>query len=484
MAGAVVTLSPCYVAGHMWYERATTAPDGSYTVSASPFCYFAVASSPGFVPQDYGRDTSPWAIALKLSSGDKVENIDFHLEVAAVISGSVSDGSQPVANIRVSAVRVQFWLGGESHLRKVQSVMTDGRGNFRLDALPEGGYFVCADAAHSTAGATGPAPGWTYHLSFYPSAPSVEKAQGIHATTGKEVAGIRLRVTADKTYTIVAQAQDPNAGKNAPRLYMGFARGTSSGGSRDNVVTIQQVFPGTYTLVILAKDVSGQQTVGVGSQTVQVVDSDVHITVPIGRLGEVRGRAAVQPAGAVSPSDVRMLLRSDEGWARSSIDANGNFYFQDVVPGPQVFMPLDKSKKVYLKQARCLGRDYTTELLTIQAGEVVIGCDLTLAADTGVISGTVSKGGKPAVGMAVVLIPRSVALRKIRSYTLTATTDATGYFQMEGVIPGDYFLFAVPLDIDAPYYALDFADRNQSNAQSVSVKPNETQVVNLKPTRP
>jgi hypothetical protein len=81
--------------------------------------------------------------------------------------------------------------------------------------------------------------------------------------------------------------------------------------------------------------------------------------------------------------------------------------------------------------------------------------------------------------MSVVLIPQSVALRKIPRYMLTATTDTSGHFQVEGVIPADYFLFAVPSDIDTPYYALDFPDHHQNQAQSISVKPNETRVVNL-----
>jgi hypothetical protein len=242
------------------------------------------------------------------------------------------------------------------------------------------------------------------------------------------------------------------------------------------------MFPGTYTLVIVAKDDSKQQIVGVGSRTLQVVDSDVHVTVPIGKPGEVRGRATVQAPGGASLSDLQLVLRSLEGSAaRSSIDASGNFDFS-IVPGHQVFELLGPSKKVYVKQARCSGQNYTTEPLTIQAGQVVNSCDVTLATDTGVVNGSVSKSGKPAAGMVAVLVPQRLGLRGIGRYTLTAMTDADGHFQLEGVIPGDYFLFAVPLDINAHYFAHDFADRNQSDAQSISVKANEIRVVSLTPT--
>jgi hypothetical protein len=192
-------------------------------------------------------------------------------------------------------MRSESRVGGESHPPTFQVVMTDEQGKFRLDALPEGDYFVCVDAAHETVGATGPAPGWTYRRSCYPNAPSTEKAQQVHATTGKETAGIQFEITADKTFTIVAEVQGLLAG-NAGRSYHVALRpsGLSTYGFRGNVVTIPQVFQGTYTLTIVATDNGSHEAVGQGSRTFQVVDSDVHITVPIGKPDEARSQATVQ----------------------------------------------------------------------------------------------------------------------------------------------------------------------------------------------
>lgn len=466
LAGAVVTLRPCYVAGSMWVLTATTAADGSYTVSVRPFCYLASASSPGFVPQP------PGGTPFNLKPGDKVDSVDFHLPVAAIISGSVFDGtSQPVAHLNVSAHRRRFEVGGKSHSPALQLVMTDDQGHFRLDALPSGDYFVCADAAHKTAGATGPAPGWTYHLRCFPSAPSVDEAQPVHAIPGKETSGIRFQITADKTYNIVAEPQDPGAGTAGRSYDLNIPHGAWASEGHGNVTTIPQVFPGTYTLVMLSRDESRQRVAGVGSRTIQVIDSDVHVTIPIGRLGEVRGRAIMPSSPGTSLSGVEMVLGS-----RFALDAGGNFAIQ-VTPGPQNLRLFPKNEKMYLKQVRCSGRDYTTEPLIIKHGQVVSDCEVTLAADAAVVKGFVSNGNKPATGISVVIIPQSVALRKIARYTLATTTDTSGHFQVEGVIPGDYFLFAVPSDIDAPYYALDFPDRHQNEAQSISVKPNETRLV-------
>ncbi len=77
------------------------------------------------------------------------------------------------------------------------------------------------------------------------------------------------------------------------------------------------------------------------------------------------------------------------------------------------------------------------------------------------------------------LIPKSRELRQVERYTLKGQTDVNGRFQIHGIIPGPYFLFAAPPPDDLGYYALDFADRNRSNAQPVNVKPGQTRVINL-----
>lgn len=330
MAGSVVTLSPCFVAGMMWALTATTATDGSYTVSGRPFCYQASASSQGFVPQGYGLDLHPLVgIPLNLKPGDKVDNIDFHLGVAAIISGSVFDErGQPVAHLNVSAHRRKFEVGGKSHSPTTQLVRTDNQGKFRLDALPPGDYFICADGAHKTEGATGPASGWTYHLRCFPSAPSVDEAPRVHATRGKETSGIRFQITADKTYNIVAEPEDPSAGTVGRSYHVGIPHGAHTSEGHGNVTTIPQVFPGTYTIVMIARDENDRNVagvgslVGVGSRTIQVIDSDVHVTIPIGKPGEVRGHATMPSSPGVSLGGVEMAVGS-----RFALDTGGKNKF-------------------------------------------------------------------------------------------------------------------------------------------------------------
>jgi hypothetical protein len=86
--------------------------------------------------------------------------------------------------------------------------------------------------------------------------------------------------------------------------------------------------------------------------------------------------------------------------------------------------------------------------------------------------------------LTVIAIPEPRDLRAVARYTMTSATDGNGQFQIPGVIPGEYELFAVPRDEYQAYYALDFADHNQNSAQRVTIKPRETQTITLKPTNP
>jgi hypothetical protein len=108
-------------------------------------------------------------------------------------------------------------------------------------------------------------------------------------------------------------------------------------------------------------------------------------------------------------------------------------------------------------------------------------CVLTLGTDAGTVKGLVLDGDKPVPSRVVAAIPEEVAKRRLERFTFTASTNANGEYQLSGVIPGDYLLFALPPDDDHLYFAGDFADHNQRDAERVSVKSGDTKIVMLKP---
>jgi hypothetical protein len=232
-------------------------------------------------------------------------------------------------------------------------------------------------------------------------------------------------------------------------------------------------------LTALAKDAQSHKFVGLGTATVHVGDADAQINIEVGGVGQVSGHAVV-PASKEPLTGIRLGMRSDEASTSSDFDENGHFAVSRVLPGRYNFELAKTDRPIYLKQIRCLGRDYTFEPITIAPDQVVSDCEVRLADDTGAIQGQVSAGNKPVREFTVLLIPEAVGLRKLARYTMFTKTDADGRFAFPTVTPGDYLLFSVHSSDDQAYFALDFADRNRGDAQRISVRPRQTEVVNLK----
>jgi hypothetical protein len=177
-----------------------------------------------------------------------------------------------------------------------------------------------------------------------------------------------------------------------------------------------------------------------------------------------------------------MPMESGNAWADGArIGQNGEFDIRDIPPGLYAFQIPVLREVAYQKRVQCSGVDYTVRPVELDVGTVLNDCEITLSRDQGAIRGQVLDAGNPMSGMLVLLIPESLELRQLEGYTQMAQTGANGQFQMSAIIPGNYFLFAVTPSDDQSYYALDFAERNRSDAQRVSVKARETQVINPEP---
>ena len=221
---------------------------------------------------------------------------------------------------------------------------------------------------------------------------------------------------------------------------------------------------------------------GRGYATVQITEKDEPIDVPIGNGAEIRGKVVVD-SPAVSARGVPVWLRRSggSGGATAKTDESGNFAMQDVAPGQYTLFTATLSKVAFPQRVECSGIDYTTKRLEVHEGAVLTNCEIMLSTHPGIIQGQVYDDSRPISGMTVVLIPKSRELRQLELYTLTTQSGVNGTFYFPVVIPGEYFLFAVPRSDEQSYFALDFADRHRSDAQSVAIQSGETQVLKVKP---
>jgi hypothetical protein len=216
---------------------------------------------------------------------------------------------------------------------------------------------------------------------------------------------------------------------------------------------------------------------------VRITNADANVVIEIGAAASVQGELRADDGKPMSFKEMMVTLQpfDERGGSPSSvIDEKGHFAVSNVLPGRYSVTLATRDRDVYLKEARCRGQDVLAGWITMNSGEVVDDCSLKVARDAGRVVGIVKQDDKPAEGMAVVLIPVEFERRKLARHVSLAQTDANGAFELRGVIPGEYYAFAVTPSDDAIYYQLEFAERNRESATRVSVKPGELLSVELK----
>jgi len=489
-----------------------TDANGAYSfVGLVPGKYMLVAERNGFVPKEYGgEEPGRGGDVLNLDPGQNLDKVDMKLKPAAVISGTVIDqDGDPVQGIGVSAAHPRFQPGGREIMDEIQSQTTDDLGNFRLSALPPGAYYVEA---------SGSSGGLVYGRVFYLHASSIEEAQHVAAASGAETRDIRITVSQQHGYTILgtvldsAQAlaagryvlrlmQDPNASEvNSPQTALPIG-GMPMVQASDGSFKMRNVPPGDYILEVIALQPralpagAGPNTLSfaqgyIGSAPVRISDADVRVTVEMAGPSHIRGTASMEDGAPLPAAGLNLSLRPEEAGfgvrgANAKVETSGTFDLENVAAGHyHLVIAGPPSNPIYIKQAQCGGREYTAKPLAIDPGASFDDCRVTLANDVAQFTGQVLDGETPVPNLTVIAIPESRELRATPRYTMTGQTNGDGQFQISGVIPGDYDLFAIPHDEYQAYYALDFADHNQNSAQRVTIKPRETQTITLKPTSP
>ena len=95
------------------------------------------------------------------------------------------------------------------------------------------------------------------------------------------------------------------------------------------------------------------------------------------------------------------------------------------------------------------------------------------------IHGKVLSGTNPGRWLRVVLVPPTRELRRRAEFTRESITGSDGDFEIQGVIPGDYLIFAVVDSVDRKYLALDFVDRHATEVRHIRVNQSESEAIVL-----
>jgi len=239
------------------------------------------------------------------------------------------------------------------------------------------------------------------------------------------------------------------------------ATGNRYNGTVDGVTgqfVIRNVLPGLYNLATFISNMDAATTVDVRNRDVENAILSLSPGFPLPTRVTMEGAAPGTPL----PNGLTMLIGSSPPTQGTSpnqpVDPKGSFSIPNVGTDdtrvyvlPMLSTPVmaalnipDQLQGVYVKSARLGGVDVLNTGFHF-AGEPDKVLEIVLAKNAGSLAGRVEDDRKqPASGVFVTLIPDVPTARLYRTDMYkTTSTDAEGRFEIKGLPPGDYKVFAL-----------------------------------------
>jgi hypothetical protein len=354
-------------------------------------------------------------------------------------------------------------------------------GDFRIYNLPPGRYSLRAMPPG------GPAPGGAAREAALPT--SYGKA--VDLSPGQTLSGITIALRRGPVYRVEGKVTGVSPGFSTSDLTLMLtprdARGPSEmaavlamaervGGARgvgaDGSFALGNVEPGFYFLTAMRML---RRTDGFGRVPVDVVRGDVSgVVVPLGGTLELSGAVRVEGREKTGLGPVVVLLTPLDGdpilgTSQGRLDAGGSFRIDGVLPGKYLIAFEDRLLRDYYVKSVRLGDQEVVgkglDLTQIRSGAAI---DVLLSRQGGSVAGIVRDGGTPAPGRQVTLAPdppRAELSLRVRS----AASDEKGRFNITGVAPGTYRLYAWVEAVTDGLADPEFLKRFEAKATPVTV---------------
>lgn len=459
-----------------------------------PGDYYLKATHAGYADSTYKPKENGVGGKLHVAAGDALTAIALSLVPYGSVSGRVVDeDGDPIAGATASAL-IAHYAAGQPKLTPADSSPANSKGEFHLEKLPAGRYFISASVTKmdfaGILGSTPPPPAdgspeTGYVTTYFPGTTNVSDATKVDVVAGSDLPGLVIKLRKSRVVRVSGQALTadgtPMTAGSVMLMNVASLGSMQMGMVRpDGHFELANVQPGSYMLMTV--EMKGTSP-SIQMHTI-VVPNEGLKDVKLASLpqGTVQGKIVVSGEGTVQTKGLMVMLASGEGDmampAFGRVTDDGTFSLKASPAAYRLTLqPLPAG--AYLKSLQWNGREYVGKTLDFSAG---VSGDLliTLATDGGTVDIAVSgPGGKPAVESTVVLLP-SQPDQRVEALTKQADTDDTGHVKFTGVPPGSYIALSWKQVDDGAWFDPDFLKRFEKNAESVTVDSKATRKVELK----
>jgi hypothetical protein len=430
----------------------------------------------GYQPAAYGsEDPRRPPAAIRLAAGEVRNDLVFGMMMTTSVSGTVLDESgEPIAGVQVTALR-QGWQRQKLKLLPGPTVGSDGNGRYRISLAP-GRYAFFAGSMNRPiqkinpeVSAGSPQPRYVYGSQYYPGTDRADSATMITVEAGREYPQIDFHLTPQPVTTVQGRIVLPAGVSSIDQVSVFAARDDlanrmnfGAGASKpDYVFRFDQLPSGSYTLSAQAeaagKRYSGLQKIETGAEGVH----DLAIALEPGI--DLSGSVSVEGPDATKHSASFVNLTSGDGVRRigpalrANVDKDGRFTITGVSPGVWDIGVSPVPSGGYVKSMYLGDQDVLTEEMVISASTTA-PLKIVLGMQAASVSGEVA-GGNTSTRAIVVAAPDG-KFRHVLSFYRSVASDGEGHFQIKGLTPGNYKLFAFeefdPQSIQDPEFLRPF----------------------------
>jgi hypothetical protein len=434
--------------------------------------YNLTAFANGYVRMGYGQKAQNLpGTPIMLQAGEEVKDILFEMDPTGTISGRIYDfDNLPLPSADVTLQKSAYDAGGQRTLQTVQQARTNDLGEYRLFWISPGKYFLRVDYSGAPTPLSrnpneyiGPVTDG-YAAMYYPGTADPAQAIEIDVLPGTEMGAIDLTLLRTKTVTVRGRVivNVPNMSSARPSVSLRprqpvgptLLGSTNTSMQPDGTFEIRGVVPGAYTLTAnVGTAIADRFT---AEKNIEINDDTEGLTIVISPGFDLPFRIIYegQPPGSSTGSQpaMRPVLRTfgDSsgrivGSGISSIlnpptiKADGTFTLPNIPPGTYQIqlLPLpadDYIKAVTFAQSDGLREGFTVDRTPDSPIEILI------STNGGSLKGKiVDKDGNHVASTRVFLIPTD---RSRSERFKAAASDVNGSFQIRGIYPGEYKLFA------------------------------------------
>jgi hypothetical protein len=362
------------------------------------------------------------------------------------------------------------------------SATTDDRGEYRIFGVRPGQVYVRAVlrgfgyvGPGESIDPSAPSESTSYPPIFYPNVQDASQASTLTVRGGDEL-HIDFSMIPQRSYSVsgrVVGGLQGTSGRGTWLMLMkrgggdfAFGPGMNTNVRADGTFTFRQVLPDSYYL--LAQQQEDERGSASAKIEVDVREGDIQgVVVALAPKVDITGRVSFENNSSTKPSSVHVALSPEDtqdfmrgAYAQTRDD--GTFSLQAAPDERYRISAYGAPPEMYLKSASA-GRDDVLEKGFSPASGRAL--DLVFAAGAkvaGTINGADGKG-EPAV---TVVVAPEAKLAGVADAIRTATTDQNGKYQIQGLRPGAYRIYAFEHVEPGAYEDEDwlkgFADQSQT----------------------